>query len=620
MSDKEKNSNLFKDFPEVSSSEWKDKVFADLKGADFDRKLVWHTSDGFNVMPYYLQEDIDQLDHIKSGPAEFPYIRGRQSEGNNWKIHQEIQVDGQAKKANKKALDAIKKGATSIGFVLAENEVLDKNGISELLREIPLPDLDLHFKGVADPQSFFKHMIKLAEESKLDIASLSGSMDLDPIGELALKGEIDETVFSSAADLIKIAMQHTPLFKILGVKANLFQNGGASITQELGYGLSMANEYMDRLSAKGLTPAEVMSSMQFTFAVGPNYFMEIAKLRSARWLWSVICKEWGIDPQKINMALHSETATWNLTLYDPYVNVLRGTTEAMSASLGGADSISVKPFDSAYNEENTFSSRVSRNLQIILKEEAYFDKVADPAAGSYYIESLTDSIAEQAWKLFSELENKGGYLEAFKEGVIQEQIDQSLATKKERAAARRDSILGVNQYPNFNEMVLDQYKPETLERSVGETTYKPIGQYRIAEDFETLRLQTEKSGKRPKVFLLKYGDPIWMTARAMFAGNFFAVAGYEIIDSSGFDTIEEGIKAAKEAESDIVVLCSSDKEYASIGPVVHEAMKAMSEIVIAGYPKDCMEDLQQAGINHFIHIKTNILAKLKEFNSILEIA
>jgi methylmalonyl-CoA mutase len=619
MSEKNKSSKLFSDFPEISSSAWKDKVISDLKGADFDRRLVWKTENGFNVLPYYLQEDSDKLEHIKSRPAEFPYVRGKKSEDNNWKIRQDIQVTDQAAESNQRAINAIEKGADSIGFVLSGNVDLDVNGLSELLKGISLTDTEIHFKGEGTSAGLYKLLIDFSEKNALDISGIRGSLDIDPIGELTLKGEIEEAAFAEMADIITIAMHKTPQFKIIGVKANIFQDGGSSLTQELAYGLSVANEYLDKLTSNGLTATEVMKSMQFTFAVGPNYFMEIAKPRAARWLWSVICKEWGIETENINMALHSETVKWNLSLYDPYVNVLRGTTEAMSASLGSTDSISVQAFDKAFRDENDFSSRISRNLQIILKEEAYFDKVADPAAGSYYIETLTDNIAEQAWALFKELENDGGYLEAFQKGMIQEQIAQSLSTKKERAASRKDSILGVNQYPNFNEMVLDQYSPESENGSEKKTSFSPIGQYRIAEDFENLRLQTEKNGKRPKVFLLKYGDPGWMTARAMFAGNFFAVAGYEIIDSSGFDTIEKGIKAASAAKSDIVVLCSSDAEYANIGPIVSEAMKDTSEIVIAGYPKECREELQRIGINHFIHVKTNILEKLKEFNTIMEI-
>lgn len=611
------SSKLFKDFPEISSKEWKEKVTTDLRGADFDKKLVWRTTEGFKVLPYYLKEDVNSLKNTNSEPSEFPYTRGSRKD-NNWMIRQNFMVSDQPEEANINAHAALQKGADAIGFQLSDEAVADPTFIASLLSGLPLAETCLHLTGLQDPVGFYEQLCIYLDAENLDAASLNGSMGVDPFGALSLEGELDDTSFSAFADLVLLAAKKTPSFRIIGVNPCLFQDGGSTISQELGFGLSMANEYMDQLASHGCSTEQAMNTMLFSFASGPNYFMEIAKLRAARWLWSLICKEWGIPEEKIKMTIHSQTAKWNLSVYDPYVNVLRSTTEAMSASLAGANVISVHPYDAAFKEENEFSGRIARNLQIILKEEAYFDKVGDPAAGSYYIETLTDQLAGQAWQIFQELEKAGGFLEGFKKGMIQDRIADSLNAKKERVAARKDSILGVNQYPNFNEMILDQATLAPSEKA-GETSYKALGQYRIAEDFEALRMQTEKSGKRPKVFLLKYGDPAWMTARAMFAGNFFAVAGYEIIDTPGFDSIEEGIEAATESGAEIVVLCSSDKAYAEVGKTVHEAIHNSSETVIAGYPKECIEDLQSAGIKHFIHVRTNLLSELKSFQKLLNI-
>ncbi|MFO7959616.1 MAG: methylmalonyl-CoA mutase family protein [Nitriliruptoraceae bacterium] len=364
---------------------------------------------------------------------------------------------------------------------------------------------------------------------------------------------------------------------------------------------------------------DLAATMLFSFASGPNYFMEIAKLRAARWLWRAVCKEWGVDEKQIQMYIHSRTASWNLTLYDPHVNMLRTTTETMSASLGGSDAITVHPFDNTYKEENAFSSRIARNTQLVLKEEAYFNKVADPAAGSYYIEQLTASIAEQAWKHFLETEDRGGYIEAFQKGWIQEQVSASAEVKRSKASSGRTSILGVNKYPAFAELVLNQGISLPVKKRYENATYPPLQPFSAAEEIEQLRLQTEKSKKRPKVFLLKYGEPAWMTARGMFAGSFFACAGYEIIDNRGFDSVEEGIAAAHKAKADIVVLCSADAAYPDTAPVVHEAMKGSAEVVIAGYPKDSVEQLRQQGVHHFIHVKSNLLEELQKFQSLLNI-
>ncbi len=619
MNTKDIKSNLFDEFPNISSKEWKDKVNSDLKGADFNKKLVWRTDEGFDVNPYYRKEDIENMNSVGSDPGDFPYIRGKEKEGNDWSIRQDFNIKDKPEEANRNILEALIRGSNAIGLIFSEETPITSDFLQKLLVNIQIDIIEIHFTGIPDPFLFYDLLIEYINASGVDTSRLKGSLGVNPIGILSLEGELDEEAFTTITGLFSKSNKISPQFKIVGINTHIFQDGGSTIVQELAFGLSVANEYLDRLTSKGLSPENIMKSMLFSMATGPNYFMEIAKLRAARWLWSIICKAWGIKEEKIEMHIHSRSASWNLSIYDPFVNVLRTTTETMSASLGGSNSISVLPYDKSFKEENNFSGRVARNIQVILKEEAYFDKVADPAAGSYYIETLTDNIAEQAWKLFQKIEEEGGYINAFKSGNIQKQINQSLSEKKVRASSRKESILGVNQFPNFNEMVLEQNTPQPVKPGTGKGTYTPIGQFRIAEDFEALRMQTEKSKKRPKVFLLKYGPPVWMTARAMFAGNFFACAAYEIIDSSGFATIEEGIKAARETAADIVVLCSSDIDYAEIGSKVFEALKNESEIVIAGYPKDSIDDLRKAGLKHFIHIKSNLLEELKRFNKTLGI-
>jgi methylmalonyl-CoA mutase len=305
-----------------------------------------------------------------------------------------------------------------------------------------------------------------------------------------------------------------------------------------------------------------------------------------------------------------------MTLYDPQVNLLRGTTEAMSSVLGGADLITVLPFDHPYGKSSAFSDRVARNVQIILRDEAYLDRVADPASGSYYIESLTDSLAEKAWDLFRETERNGGFRIALEKGFIQNRVLKSKQKKIDRLASGRDHLLGTNAFPNFNEFILDQLKNEQ-ETEMLIPTLPPIRPFRIASMFEDLRLETEKSARRPSVFLLKFGDPAWATARATFSGNFFACAGYEILDRPAFSTIEAGIKAAREAHPDLIVLCSSDSLYPTIASLVSEALGKRALLVVAGNPTESMEDLQRLGFKHFIHMRTNLLESLRQFNSLL---
>jgi methylmalonyl-CoA mutase len=292
--------------------------------------------------------------------------------------------------------------------------------------------------------------------------------------------------------------------------------------------------------------------------------------------------------------------------------MLRATTESMSAIIGGTDSLSVTPFDNIFIANNDFSNRIARNIQIILSEEAYFDRVIDPAAGSYYIENLTNSIAAEAWKLFLKVEKEGGYIACLKKGLIQSEIKTISDKRINDIASRRETLVGTNQYPNFNEQVLGNIEKDVFEDKNEVPTnqvVKPIKSLRGAQAFEKLRLTTEKSGKRPKVFMLTIGSLAMRLARSQFSSNFFALAGFEVIDNNGFDSIEEGVRSALEVKADIVVLCSSDDEYATLAPEAYEKIGSKAIFVVAGAPAS-MEELVTKGIVNFINIKSNVLEAL----------
>jgi methylmalonyl-CoA mutase len=287
----------------------------------------------------------------------------------------------------------------------------------------------------------------------------------------------------------------------------------------------------------------------------------------------------------------------------------------MSAALGGVHSIVVTPFDAVYEKPNDFSERIARNQQLLLKEECHFNTVADPGAGSYYIEELTTRIAEQAWKLFLSIEDEGGFLKAIQQGTVQDDINATNEKRHTLAAQRREFILGTNQFPNFTE-TSEGKRP--IEHTCGcghndATPYKSINSTRLAADFEQLRIATEQSAKQPVAFMLTIGNLVWRQARAQFSCNFLAAAGYKVIDNLGFASIEEGIDAALKAGADIVVLCSSDDEYAEYAIPAFNYLNGRAMFVVAGAPA-CTEELKAAGIEHFIHVKVNQLETLKEFN------
>jgi len=301
--------------------------------------------------------------------------------------------------------------------------------------------------------------------------------------------------------------------------------------------------------------------------------------------------------------------------------MLRDTTESMSAILGGTDSLCVRTYDSPIRLSSKFSERVSRNLQIILKEEAYFDKIVDPAAGSYYIENLTNSVAEKAWYIFKQVENKGGYIAAFKKGFIQNKLNEVVEQRKKDLATRKEILLGTNQYPNLNEEAQKEIDINYLKEGkiiAKNNIADPISLFRGAESFEELRLASENSAKgKPKVFMLTYGNLTKRKARSAFSCNFFACAGYEVVDNPGFDTINDGIVAALKNKADIIVLCSSDEEYKDITQEIFNKLKDKAIIVIAGYPKDSVDELNLIGIEHFIHLRSNVLEELRKFQRLL---
>jgi methylmalonyl-CoA mutase len=301
--------------------------------------------------------------------------------------------------------------------------------------------------------------------------------------------------------------------------------------------------------------------------------------------------------------------------------MLRTQTEAMSAALGGADSITVEPFDAIFRDPDNFSERIARNQQLLLMEESHLDKVADPGAGSYYIEELTAMIARKAWSLFLETENEGGFLAAMQKGTIQNKINTAASARKGDVGKRREILLGTNQYPNFRE----QNAPEAdAGRLFSDATPSAEDQVtrlipsRGAEEFEKLRLATEHANRRPLAFMLTVGNPSMRRARAQFSSNFFACAGYQVKDNNGFDTVAEGIQAALEAKADIIVICSSDDEYATVAPEALSLTKGQAVIVVAGAPP-CIDELKAAGLEHFISVRSDMLETLQMFNRILGI-
>ncbi|MDU1903779.1 MAG: methylmalonyl-CoA mutase small subunit [Dysgonomonas sp.] len=623
---------LFTDFPPVSTEEWMAKITADLKGADFEKKLVWKTNEGFNVNPFYRSENLEGLKTVDSLPGEFPYVRGTKKD-NNWYVRQDIDVVD-FKAANAKALDILNKGITSLGFHISGKDVNAEN-IKTLLNGIHPEAVELNFSTCQKHSlELVKILVDYIKSQNVDVLQCFGSVNYDPFKTILKKG-IDNAEWIEKAAEIALAAAPLPRFRVLNVNATRLNNAGSYIYQELGYALANGNEILSKLVEKGLDATLVAKKIKFNFGIGSNYFMEIAKFRAARWLWAEIVAAYHPKcpnecPHKTaegecrcaaKIYAHAETSTYNMTIFDAHVNLLRSQTEAMSATIAGINSLTVLPFDEAYKDSDDFSERIARNQQLLLKEECHFDKITDASAGSYYIENLTSSIAEQAWKLFLETDEKGFY-EALKAGTVQSAIAASAANRSKAVATRREILLGTNQYPNFTETAAHKIVEGGCNCGCGEGhsegTLQALPTTRLATDFEKLRLATEKADKTPVVFMLTIGNLAMRLARSQFSANFFGCAGYKIIDNLGFQTVEEGVKAAFDKKADIIVLCSSDDEYAAYAPEAHKLIQGKAHFVVAGAPAS-MDELKAQGIEHFVNVRSNVLETLRTFNAKLGI-
>ena len=636
----DKKEKLFDQFPPISTEEWRAKVDVDLKGVPFEKKLVWRTNEGFNVQPMYRLEDIKDLKTTDSNPGEYPYVRGTRTD-NDWFVRQEILADTPVE-ANAKALKVLDRGVTSLGF---EVEDPSAETIEALLKDIYLPAVELNFtccprKAVALAEVLVAYIKKNGA-----VDTFCGSIDFNPLRRPLVKGkELPAEKMTEMAKQLLEVVKDVKGLRVLSVNSDMLCNAGAYITQELGYALAWGADWMTLLTDAGVPADEVANRIKFNMGVSTNYFMELSKFRAARMLWAQIVKQYkpeGEDAAK--MMVHASTSRFNQTIFDAHVNLLRSQTETMSAALAGVDSITVTPFDTPYKTPDDFSERIARNQQLLLKEESHLDKVVDPAGGSYYVETLTVSIANEAWKHFLEIEEKGGFIALANAGEIQKAVNETSAKRHVDVARRKEVLLGSNQFPNFNEMAADKIekcqcgcdcgpdctcgcqegKECTCEGECGEKEgecccekgeIETLSTRRASSDFEDLRLSTERAANRPKVFMLTIGNLAMRLARSQFSANFFACAGYEIIDNLGFPTVEEGINAAMEKKADIVCLCSSDDEYADYAPEAFTLLNGRAEFVVAGAPA-CMEDLQAKGITNYIHVRSNVLDTLKAFNA-----
>ncbi|MBD3862484.1 methylmalonyl-CoA mutase subunit beta [Olleya marilimosa] len=437
--------SLFSAFEKVSSKAWKQKIQVDLKGADYNDTLIWKTTEGIDVRPFYHQDEM--VETIKLQPQQ-------------WSVGQIIFVQNE-KASNIKALDAIERGAETIKFIIPNKDI----SAVKTLDNIDVDTTNIQFELLFSDSEYINN---------LNTISSTIQVLVDPVGHLATTGNWFETPNNN----LVLSSQIT-------VNTTTYQNAGASIVQQLAYGLAHLNEYFNDNSYNS-TNLEVV---HFNIAVGTNYFFEIAKLRALRALYNTLALEYDCQAQLFVNVIPTKR---NKTIYDYNTNMLRTTTECMSAILGGANTVFNLPYDAIYHKDNEFGERIARNQLLILKNESYFDAVNNASDGSYYIETLTSQLAEKALVLFKDIEANGGFIAQLKEGTIQKKIKESANKEQELFDSGKITLLGTNKHPNKNDRMKDELELfPFLKTNPRKTLIIPIIEKRLAETLEQNRLKTE---------------------------------------------------------------------------------------------------------------------------------
>ncbi len=691
---------LFAEFPVPSYDDWRKAAEATLKGAPFEKKLITKTDEGIDLQPIYTQDHIASLPHLDTFPGFPPMVRGGTLLGarqHPWTVSQAFAYPTAAE--FNAALQAdLPRGQTAVNLILdratllghdadtADATTVGQGGVSissltdlqTALASVDLSTTPIHLQARTTALPIMALLIALVRGQGIDLATLKGSIGMDPLGALAQEGTLPrplDNLYDVMAVMTQWAAAHTPQMRVLTVHSAPYHDGGGHSVQEVAFALATGVEYLRALQQRGLTVDAAASQIGFSMAISSQFFMEIAKLRAARLLWSKIVAAFGGSAESQRMVIHGHTGRWNKTVYDPYVNMLRATAEAFAGVMGGCDSLHVAPFDEVIRSPDEFSRRIARNVHIVLREEAGLERVVDPAGGSWYIESLTDTFARQAWFLFQEVEKQGGMYAALQAGMPQQQIAE-VAAKRAKALAHRQAVLvGTNMYANINEKPLEVPTMDTRHlqqqrthelathrqsadnakrqaaldylaqsddvveaavaaaqagATVGEiaravrkndtapTTLTPIRIHRAAEPFEQLRAVTEvatqQHGQRPTVFLVNMGPLLQHKARADFARSFLEVGGFAVEYPAGFATVDAALQAINQSTAQLFVICSTDATYPELVPPLTAGIKAIkptATVLLAGYPTDHIESFKAAGIDEFIHVRANCYAILR---------
>jgi methylmalonyl-CoA mutase len=681
------------DFPPAGYDEWRALAEADLAGAPFEQKLVTHTYEGIDIQPVYTRRDRPSEGDPDGFPGQPPFVRGARPLGavqTGWDLRQEHAHPDPAV-TNQAILEDLRGGVTSL---LLRLDIVARNGLDpddpsaaewagrDGLMAYHVDDLD---RALADVHL---HMVGLTLEAggaflpaaatlvalwrRRGVApdQARGAFNADPLAVLARDGQLPvpaEAALAQMADLAAWTAANYPHVTAVRVGTAPYHHAGATAAQDVAFGMATGVEYLRALTAAGLDVDAAARQILFSISLGTHHFLAIAKLRAARRLWARVVEACGGSPDAGAMRVHARVSKRVLTLRDPYVNLLRNTVACFAAGLGGAEAITSVPFDTVAGLPDSFSRRIARNTALILQEEAHLHRVIDPPGGSWYLDWLTDQVADRAWAIFQEVERGGGMLRALYQRRVAEQIDSAFVPRARNLARRKEAITGVSEFPNVGEAPVSRPAPdlaalrsaaaarvarsrladaglrapsgppaiawavEAAERgaSVGQlaraldfhnepTLIPPLAPHMFAQPFEELRDASDAwqaaHGRRPRVFLANMGPVAHHTARAIYSKNFFEAGGFEVVGNDGFRDGEAAARAFAASGATVAVICSSDKLYPDVVPQLAPRLKAAGarSVVLAGNPGANEAAWRAAGVDRFIFIKCDVLATLRE--------
>jgi len=690
---------LLTEFARPTFDEWHAEVERLLKGAPFDKRMLTATHEGITLKPLYRREDAQHLRFDDAPPGFAPFVRGSRAVRPHdaaWEVAQEISYPT-PDEFNRALSHDLERGLTAVNLpfdaagcrgvdpdAAAAGEVggdgvsvASADDLAAALDGVNLAVVPVYLHAGASGLAALAMLAAVAKKRRTPLSHLRGAVACDPLGEMLVRGGLSCPAVGALDELASMtewAAANAPALGTVWVHGEIYNNAGANAVQELAFAVASGIEYLRCLEARGVAPRTAAAHLRFSCGLGANFFMEIAKLRAARLLWNRVLEASKVEVSARLFHLHARTSRYTQTVYDPYVNMLRGTTAAFSGAVGGADSIDVTPFDAAVRPMDEFSRRIARNTQLVIRDEAHLAQILDPAGGSWYVERLTNEVAIAAWTLVQTVEKQGGMLASIQSGFVQKESATTAAARDKAYASRKDVLVGTNQYANAGETPLDAPSVDPAQvqaarsRAVAAKRATPanepelkkigaasgsslvsavisaaatgatIGQItkvlptrigngaavtrlvakRADQPFAALRKAVETHRKTKgglEVFLATLGPARAYMPRLDFAASFFEVGGFPVKRTMGHDTPDAAAKAARESGARAAVICGLDETYAAQAADLAAMLKAVNPstvVILAGYPVDeaFRTSLAKAGVDLFIHIRSNILETL----------